>query len=99
MNSPVHELLETHAPMLCVESLELAYTDDERELFVLQARGRVPCGAWTDARLSPIDADDTAVKSGAMEFRLVAKRPPAGTFVIETFAHSLTAVYVGNLPE
>jgi hypothetical protein len=88
----------THASMLAIESFELAYTDDERAVPVLQVRGRVPCGAWTDPTLMPVEATDATIASGVLELLLLAKRPPAGTFVVETFSHSLTAVHEGRLP-
>jgi hypothetical protein len=87
-----------YEPVLWVESFDLAYTEDERALPVLQARGRVPCGAWSDAKLVPGDADAAALSSGVLEFRLLAKRPAVGSFVFETFNHSVTAIQVGELP-
>jgi hypothetical protein len=98
MRAADRKAFSTHAFMLAIESFELAYTDDERAVPVLQVRGRVPCGAWTDPTLMPVEATEAAIASGVLEFLLMAKQPPSGTFIVETFAHSLTAVYEGELP-
>jgi hypothetical protein len=98
MKTADRELFSTHVSMLGIESFELAYTDDERAVPVLQVRGRVPCGAWTDPTLMPVEATEAAIASGVLEFLLMAKRPPPGTFVVETFEHSLTAICEGELP-
>jgi hypothetical protein len=98
MRAADRKAFSTHASMLAIESFELAYTDDERAVPVLQVRGRVPCGAWTDPTLMPVKATEAAIANGVLEFLLIARRPPPGTFVVETFAHSLTAVHEGELP-
>lgn len=81
-----------------VDALEVAYTDDDREAPVVQARGSVPSGGWSEPKLICADLSREAADSGVLELRLVAKAPPPGTFYIATPGHSVTALLVEDLP-